>query len=157
MIPWHYPITPVPQLDSWSCLWDVVLVVTTDILSRKGNFFGSRWRSGKLECWWAAPWGQVGVMDEGELKRNIRHFCHCKERHDEQTRATACCDTTATCHSGNHFCHKCEPDCTLSQHSWSLFQMVQLSPILVAHGVERTEICFSHTLFSLLPCPPCLF
>lgn len=89
-------------------------------------------------------------MDEGEWKRNIRHFFHCrkpsssvsscpstpcwrgsKERRDEQTRATACCYTTATCHSGNHFCHKCQPVCTLSQHSWSFLQMVQLSPSLL--------------------------
>lgn len=43
------------------------------------NCFESRWRSGKLGCWWAAPWEQVGVMDEGEWKRNIRHFCCCRK------------------------------------------------------------------------------
>lgn len=79
MIPWHYPITPVSQLDSWSCLWDDLLVVTTDMIPKKRKFFGSTWRSRKPECWWAAPWAQVAVMDEGKWKRNIRHFCHCRK------------------------------------------------------------------------------
>lgn len=48
MISWHYPITPVPQLPSWSCLWDVLLVVTTDMLPKKETFLGADGDEGNL-------------------------------------------------------------------------------------------------------------
>lgn len=152
-------------------------------LHPKSNCFGRICEGGRFKGWWASTWGQLRVMDEGVRKANVSHFCHCRKPSSSfsscqymmlQRKKTKTWQTkqgngmlwhhSHTYSPGNRFFPEYQLVCTLSQHSWLSSQMVQALPSpplpprpsgAIAHGVQGTEICFSHTVLSRLSCPPC--
>lgn len=152
-----------------SSLWDVLLAVTTYMLpTQKETVFGG---DGEVQVW---------ATDEAVRNRNVRHFCHFRK----PSSSVSICQYLVLQRKQTNTCQTKQGNSMLWHHNpvspWRSFlpwvtaslhpkptQLVVLSdgpstsplpphlPWAIAHGVQGTEICFSHTVLSPLPCPPC--
>lgn len=161
VIPWLHPITgssflllchslPGLQVCCLSCMWGVLLSVSTDIPLTKNKLLCEE--MGRENAWGLVSCSLgTGVSDGwGSEEWEISYLCYCrklsssvslgqysmlqkKQRHTEQNGAMACCDTTATCHPGKHFCPKYHQFALWANTAGCLFRWPKPSPSSLRH------------------------